>query len=132
MFDHEIPSPIKEIMHLGGELVDRYVETVRNKNYVADIAQSSVVYIGKEYFLTFTGELGKSTSPEPEYKACIYCFPFSSEPMLIFSGETYYPKAKEFDATYWLGIVKDAQVAYHRALDIVGVIDSYVQRNVKS
>lgn len=119
-------------MRVGGELVDRYVKTVRDKNYMVDAARASVVYIGKEYFLTFTGELGKSTSPEPEYKACIYCFPFSSEPMLIFSGETYYPKAKEFDATYWLGIVKDAQVAHNRALDILGIIDSSLQRNVKN
>lgn len=122
MLEQEIPSPIREIMRIGGELVNQYVELVRSDLSTEQKARASVVYIGKEYYLTFSGELLESVSEEPVYKACIYSFPLQSEPMLIISKDTYYPKAKGFDATYWLDVVKKAHADLWMAINIVSII----------
>lgn len=128
MFDQETPSPIREIMSIGAELVKMYTQALRSNLGLDQKAKSSVVYIGKEYFLTFTGELGESTKDPAEYKACIYCFAFSSEPMLIFSGDTYHPKGKGFDASYWMKIVVAAKVEYETALKLADVCQEVVNR----
>lgn len=122
MLEHEIPSPIKELMRIGGELVKQYTDLVRGNLSTEQKARASVVYIGKEYYLTFSGELLESVSEQPVYKACIYSFPLQSEPMLIISGDTYHPKVKGFDATYWLDILKHAQNDFRMAVSIAGII----------
>lgn len=131
MLEHEIPSPIKEIMRIGGELVNQYVDLIRGDLSLDQKARGSVVYIGREYFLTFSGELGVSTSEEPVYKAYIYSFPFSSEPMLIFSGNSYHPKAKEFDAAYWLDVVKKAKSVLWYSISIASIIENGISNMAK-
>lgn len=122
MFEHEISSPIKELMRIGGELVKQYTDLMRGNLSTEQKARASVVYIGKEYYLTFSGELLESVSELPVYKACIYSFPLQSEPMLVISGDTYHPKARGFDATYWLNIVKNAQHDFWMAINIASII----------
>lgn len=122
-----VESPIKEILVQGKWLVDKYKEHSKVATSEESLRRLSVTYIGSGYHLVFTSNKAE-TPDEIVYRACIYDFTFSQEPMLIFSGDSYFPKASGFDAQYWLKMVNTAARQFVVAIGLVSILNMNLTR----